>query len=283
MPAKAIPRKATFVSQVVANAYKVLAGSKDPEAHDGQNVQLWLASQIADKQCETKQALLAFEKRLTALQPHNWSPPEHSRAVPLLEIEESTPMILAPYQLGFASKDSMRGAVKTVRCLEVMTEFLESPFDSRAQPLQILCPGDLAPGAAMPDFSVAYVMGQTRACSALMVLMCVMQMDLADEMLALILPELRALMRIHALAQPPQPVQRLIHVSIGQKMSATERLRPDPLDLLAALTKCAFSNNDKIEDKLDHYVEDRMSRCWCCCLCCCWPATVAADSCNSAG
>lgn len=252
--------KKQAIASLTQKASAWLNGSGDPEIHDALDASDFLSRQLSS--AEAKQAwklkVLEFEKRVAAMGMANPGSlgvlPDPLAKVPMPE-SEPVKVCLAAYQLGFEPKHRITGRAKNVRVLEVFVELAERPFDTKSSPLQVELPSGALVNGPMPDFDVGYFSGFTRAL-ALHLLVKVLIEEASDEVLSLLLPEAHALLRVEAVLMPAMTPADRVNQTIAQKMSASERLRQDPCQLLHAFETRAMAEGRAVGDALQVYMED---------------------------
>lgn len=252
--------KKQAIAQLTQKASAWLNGSGDPEVHDALDASDFLSRHV--NSAESKQAwklkLLEFERRVAAMGAANpgsiGNLPDPLAKVPMPE-SEPVKVCLAAYQLGCEPKHRITGRAKNVRVLEVFVEMAERPFDTKSNPLQVELPSGAVVNGPMPDFDVGYFSGFTRAL-ALHLLVKVLMEEASDEVLSLLLPEAHALLRVEAVVMPTMTPADRVNQTIAQKMSATERLRQDPCQLLRAFEVRAMAEGRVVDDALQGYMED---------------------------
>ena len=80
---------------------------------------------------------------------------------------------VAPWQLGFKVTDSIKGKSSMVAVMECCLNFLERPFSSSEEPLQILMPRGASVDAPIPDFSIRHSVGFAKSLALQTVLVAV--------------------------------------------------------------------------------------------------------------
>ena len=227
-----------------------LGGSNDPEINDGRSAMDLMSFVVTDPtNCQAlKSGMLQLEKRLRQMDPNKTLPDPMTKVPTPSDTPEH--IVLAAWQLGMEIHHRVTGAPKTVRVCEVMVEFLERPFDSHGTPLQMEVPSHVAVGAKIPDWSMPYFQGFTRALALNLMLKSVIELNLSDQQLELIADELRAVLRIHAILMPPMSTAEKVAKSISQKMSKSEVLRQDPIQLLHAFQVRAQADGQQLNSML---------------------------------
>ena len=250
--------KKQVIAKLTQKASSWLNGSGDPEVHDALDASKYLSGQIHDPDAKQgmKLRLLEFERKVVALVPGGCILPEPLTTVPVPDAEP-TRVCLASYQLGCEARHRITGRAKNVRVLEVFVEMAEKPFDSKSNPLQIELPAGAAVGSPVADFDVGYFAGLTRSLAAQLLLRALM--DASEEDLGVLLMEAVALLRVHAVLMPTMSPADRVNATIASKMSATERLRQDPSQLLRAFEARASAEGRDLADCLQSYMEEHIA------------------------
>ena len=111
-----------------------------------------------------------------------------------------------------------------------VNDFLHEPYNSVTDPLDLLFMG-LTPGTVIPDFGIGYSIGMTKAMAGLAILTAAINLQLTDTALATVAPELAALLVMAAHCDPAGDIEDQVYRSVSRKMRASERSRPQVLQL----------------------------------------------------
>ena len=227
--------KKVAIQRTIAKISQWLSGSGDPEINDGIDVVDFLSQVVSSEEGRDKfsQDMQHFEKRLQALAPERASLWEATMQQVPPPSKETEMCCLAPWHLGVEARHRCTGKAKSVRVLEVVVELMERPMDTRSSPLQIELHA-LTVGSGLTPFCISYFQGFTRALAVVTLIRAMM--EFTDEELMPLLTEACALMRINAVIMPEAPIATRIADSISAKMSVTERLRPDPIQIFSAIS-----------------------------------------------
>ncbi len=233
-----------------------LGGSGDPEVEDAVDIVDYFTKMFGD-QHEVFQGLLeSVLKRLQALDP-KWTRPRCIQEVPDTPGEDETvEFMLAPWMLGFLASDSVKGKSKMSQITKCLTDFLEKPYASSADPLDVLMPRGLAVGATIPAFSVRHSIGFAKSLTARLILFATVDMRWQDSDMRAFQKELQALFAIKCIYSPGQDAKAQIQKSIGGKFVAAERQRPDIIQITYSLRNRALDENVDYAASIERYVQE---------------------------
>ena len=71
--------------------------------------------------------------------------------------------VVAPWQLGLAAEDSVKGPSKMVYILDTVSNFLARPYFSQKEPLDILFAKAARPGDGVDDWSLVHSIGMGKS------------------------------------------------------------------------------------------------------------------------
>jgi len=157
--------KQKFIKEVQDWAQEKCGGSGNPEIEDAVGVidyfenifgqQLPVFQKLLQDMCARAQSLDTSSTRNPGIQ----NLPE----VP--EEGETKKFILDPRCLGFRASDAVKGKSKMPHIFKCLVDFLEKPYASAAEPLDVLMPEGLSCGSALPAFSVHHNVGFAKSLS----------------------------------------------------------------------------------------------------------------------
>ena len=127
---------------------------------------------------ELVQKFKNLEWRLVQLT--GWMPQPSNAAVLPWQDGKVQRLIVEPSQLGLLPDDSVKGPSKMVYILDTVQSFLERPFLSEKEPLDILFAKDQSPGEQVRPWSLVHSIGMGRSSAARIILECVVRLDLPD-------------------------------------------------------------------------------------------------------
>ena len=118
----------------------------------------------------------------------------------------------------------------------VITEFLHNPYRSVEEPLDVLF---LRSGGAGPiePCTVGISIGSAKSVAALTILHVILSNEFTDEEIGNIAQELGAMCVVRATTDPAADLFDQIRRTLGKKIRASERARPNPLQLEFAFTR----------------------------------------------
>ena len=125
-----------------------------------------------------------------------------------------------------------------------IVDFLHEPYDSIRDPLDLLF-NDLAKGAPIPPFSIGYSIGMTKGVAAIAITYAVVKLKLEHSEMQTIQAELVALLAMRATCDPAVDVEEQVNRSISRKIRASERPRPQVLQLHSAFERTLRSKKAK--------------------------------------
>ena len=103
-----------------------------------------------------------------------WIPPTSNAVVlPWPQDGKVQRLLVEPSQLGLLPDDSVKGPSKMVYILDTVQSFLDRPFLSEKEPLDILFAKDQSPGEQVRPWSLVHSIGMGRSSAARIILECV--------------------------------------------------------------------------------------------------------------
>ena len=254
--------KQKFIKQVEAWAFEKFGGSGDPEVEDAVDVvdyftemfgqQLPVFQKLLQDVCTRVQSLDMSWTRATGIQ-HVIEAPEQGDTVKIL---------LAPWMLGFRATDAIKGKSKKCQVFKTIVDFLEKPYASAAEPLDVLMPKGLACGSQLPPFSVRHNVGFAKSLTIRVILFATVDMRWDDATMRLFKKELQALTCIECAYSPAEDPKGQMTKALGDKMMAAERTRPDVLQIAHALQCRALAEGKELLGNLGKCISDfKMLQC----------------------
>ena len=200
--------------------------SKDIENPDSIDFCAYFEQEYGNKLDELK---AKFQKIEEFLRHEGWNPPEHIVTVVSEDPDDMPEFWAAPWQLGLTEAHSVKGKSKLVNILDVVSEFLKKPYNSKNEPLQTLFGPRSPVGATVEDWSMVLSIGMGKASACRMILEAVSAMNLDPEDLRAMAPKLKALLRMRCTYDPAPTEEAQLEKAFADKNKATERPRPCPL------------------------------------------------------
>ena len=177
--------------------------------------------------------------------------------MPGLPVEgEMVKFNIAPWFLGFREKDAVKGKSKMPQIFKCLVHFLEKPYASAAEPLDVLMLVGVNVGGVLPPFSVRHNVGFARSLTARLVLFATVDMRWDDSTMKLFRKELQALLSIECVYSPaPDPKEQMAK-ALGDKMVGSERTRPDVIQISHALQTRALAEGVELLPHIKDYLSD---------------------------
>ena len=173
-------RKKKFCEEVLTYL-KTKFTPENIEDDDGIDVVDYLTTAYGSNPDILKQTLVAVRRRLEVLDP-NWRPVAHATTVPDAPQDgEVVELWVAPWQLGFKETDAVKGKSKTHRVLSCAMDFLDRPYASSDEPLQILTARNAAVGSPILDFSLRHSVGFCKSLTARVLILACAEMGWCDD------------------------------------------------------------------------------------------------------
>lgn len=130
---------AAIKEKIIRLAEHTFCGSGDVEAQDALTFHQYFLQTYPDGSAERAQLLQdlqGLENRLRGLT--GWLPAVEAATVLPFQTDQIQSFVVAPWQLGLAPEDSVKGASKIVYILDTVSNFLASPYRSEREPLDLL-------------------------------------------------------------------------------------------------------------------------------------------------
>ena len=197
--------------------------SKDIENPDTIEFCEYFAHTYGQKQLELKAMFLKIQNFLFQ---DGWNPPMHITNVVSPDPDDTPEFWAAPWQFGFTGDHSVKGPSKLVNILDIVTQFLNKPYNSKNEPLQVLFSPRSQVNGLVEDWSMILSTGMGKASACRMILEAVAVMNLDPEDLRAIAPKLKALFRMRCTYEPAATEEEQLEKALSDKHRATERPRP---------------------------------------------------------
>ena len=226
MPPKTAPTTSDLIRKHIHQKY---LGSKDIEVTDSIDFCEYFVLHYGNAagKVKLKDKFVKLEQDLRAVAA--WNPPDPITTVVPPDPEDFPEFRVAPWQLGFTEKHSVKGKSKLVYIMDTVDNFLKKPYDSKTEPLQVLFGPRSQVGATVEDWSMILHIGMGKASAARMILEAVSEMNLDMETLRSIANILKALFRMKCTYDPADTEEEQIDRAFAGKCIVTERPRPDPI------------------------------------------------------
>ncbi|CAE7428739.1 unnamed protein product [Symbiodinium sp. CCMP2592] len=230
------------IGKVIPWLNDFFGGSGDPEQTDAVEICTGLSDfLIANFGTDTqslKNMFLAVQKRLHGMDV-GWvfRVTGADDRVPLVEQDVTQQLVLMPWHLSFRPEHSQKGKSKMLNIIRCAADFLEKPYDSLTNPIQLwLPPGLPAAGEPLPDFALGHSIGFTKSLAIKAILFAVHKMkDLSDEDVKHILPQLQALYNFRCTCHTTGSSKFDRFRSLQDKFAEAARPRPDPIQVSTLL------------------------------------------------
>ena len=184
-------KKLSVEDQIRGHINEKYLRSKDIENPDSIDFCAYFEQTYGNKQDELKAKFLHIESFLCT---DGWTPQAHITTVVDADPDDMPEFWAAPWQLGFTEAHSVKGKSKLVNILDVVSEFLKKPYNSKNEPLQTLFDPRSQVGGTVEDWSMVLSIGMGKASACRMILEAVSAMNLNPEDLRSIAPKLKALL-----------------------------------------------------------------------------------------
>ena len=156
------------------------------------------------------------------------------------------------------SSHLLRGrlGIGTSQITECLTNFLERPYSSSTDPLDVLMPRGIVVGAQIPLFSVRHSIGFAKSLTALLILFATVDVKWSDDDVFLFRHELQALFAITAVYAPGTDSREQVQKTIGGKFMFAERTRPDIVQITTSLRDRALDEQANFAQVLPRFMEE---------------------------
>ena len=163
---------------------------------------------------------------------------------------------LAPWMLGFRATDSIKGKSKMTQLFKCLIEFLEKPYASVKDPIDVLMPLGAKIGGEIPLFSVRHSVGFAKSLTVRLILFSVVDTRWTDSECMLMLKELQALLCIDCIYSPAADAKKQMNKALGDKMAAADRTRPDVIQIWSTLQSRALIDGVEAAPNIDKYLQE---------------------------
>ncbi len=227
----AVREKKKFIETVQLWAHEKFGGSGDPEIEDAVDIVEFFVSMFGEQPEVFEKLLKDVCARILSLD-SSFVREDGLQYVPEPPEQGSTKKCkLAPWMLGFTPKSSIKGKSKMHQIHKCLVEFLERPYASEKDPLDILMPHGISVGNKLPAFSVRHSVGFAKSLTSRLILFAVVDMRWPDNTCRMFLKELQALVTIHCVYSPAAEPKGQMIKSLADKMTAADRTRPDVIQI----------------------------------------------------
>ena len=253
MAAKA--KKAT-IAKIMRTLESWCCGSGDPELDDAVDPCEWLCASHPNQKALLAD-LMSVHARLEALDP-TWST-RRSTPDTVFLTESSGPVELwvANWQTGYTKEHSVKGKSRSVRILACAEEFLNAPYCSIKNPLQLERPVSSASSDNLiTPFSLRRSIGFSKSLCCKLSPLAVHHLNLTDDELSTVQAELQAVFVVQAIDECSTDVGQEVFKSIAGKMRESERQRPDVLQVARAFEARALREGQAYTAVVDAYLAE---------------------------
>ena len=202
-----------------------------------------------------------LETRISTLT--GWQPPAYVRDVPHPPRagDDFVGFVVAPWQLGLDARSSVKGPSKLCYIINICTSFLSQPYNSLREPLDLLFSRGAVPGQPVEAWSMIHCIGMGKSSACRMVLEMVIDLRLSDAELVVIGPQVKALLRMHAVYEPAATDEEQLVRAMSTKVQLTTRPRPDPLMWAKKFSDLILSQGHRFQEvigqKIDAFNQDK--------------------------
>ena len=148
--------KKSLITRIQAWYPEKFGVSGDPEVEDAVDVAAYFTSMFSDQPNVFKQMLESVLTRVHAMDP-SWDRPTCTDTVPEAPAQGKTVELWLPvWKLGFTNAQAVKGKSRSSQIVECITNFLERPYSSATDPLDVLMPRGIGVGAPIPAFSIRH-------------------------------------------------------------------------------------------------------------------------------
>ena len=240
-------------SKILQKAEETFCGSGDLEANDAVNFHDYFMSQYPPGSASRDDLEAGFkhlETRLTNL--IAWVPAPHvTNVLNFPMVNEVQRFVVAPWQLGLSSDDSIKGPSKMVYIMDTVSSFLSRPYMSEKEPLDLLFSKNSRPQEAVGSWSLVHAVGMGKSSAARIILECAVRLHLSDAELQQVAPCLQSLLWMHATYDPSGDEEQQFLDSLASKVQMAERARPDPLQVAARWSEVILAKGETFASVID--------------------------------
>ena len=252
-----------MITKVQAWYQEKCGGSGDPELEDAVDVSAYLANMFKHQHDVFKKLLESVLVRVRSMD-SSWVRPNCDTTVPEAPLPGQTvELCLAPWSFGLTKADAIKGKSRGNQIVDCLTNFLERPYSSATDPVDVLMPRGIAVGDEIPSFSVRHSIGFAKSLTARLILFSTVDMRWSDNDIQMFLPELQALFAIKAVYTPGVNSRDQVQRSIGGKFVLAERTRPDIVQITYTLRNRALDEaldfGQVLPQLIEEFQEDTMA------------------------
>ena len=244
------------IESVQSWAQEKFGGSRDPEVEDAVDIVDFFQTMFGEQPAVFEQLLRDVCERIQSLD-MSFVREDGMQTVPKPPEEGNTLRCkFAPWMLGFTKRCAVKGKSKMHQIYKCLVDFLERPYASARDPLDILMPHALSVGSVLPAFSVRHSMGFAKSLTVRLILLAVVDMRWDDNTCRMFLKELQALTVIECVYSPAgEPKDQMVK-ALADKMTAAERTRPDVIQIYNTLMDRALVDGMELTPNMDKYIDE---------------------------
>lgn len=202
-------------------------GSCDIEVSDSLDFCTYFNLKYNDKMEELQRTLIRFEEKIKILT--GWNPGPPQELVLPANPDDPPELTVAPWQLGITVAHSVKGKSKGIHIMDTVHNFLERPYNSKKEPLDMLFAPGAREGEVIGSWSMVHSIGMGKSSACRMILEAACVLNLTDEELQSTASVFKALLRMRAIYDPAETEELQLLKAMGGKAMLTDRPRPDPL------------------------------------------------------
>lgn len=239
--------------------FKRYGGSGDIEVSDVLDFCGYFHVNYHNSMDQLKEKFEQLEKRLRELTQWSPSPPQEFVLPP--QPDDPPEFLVAPWQLGVTAAHSIKGKSKSIHILDTVHNFLARSYNSKKEPLELLFAPGANEGEVIGPWSMVHSIGMGKSSACRMILEAAFNLNLNDDEIRAIAPQLKALLRMRAIYDPAETEEQQFFKSMTGKAILSERPRPDPLMWATRWSKVigsqGLSFQDVVQDKIKDYNRDK--------------------------
>ena len=248
--------KRKFIETVQMWAQEKFGGSRDPEVEDAVDIVDFFVSMFGEQPAVFEKLLKDVCARIQSLD-SSFVREDGVQTVPDPPEEGTTLKCkLSPWMLGFNKRASVKGKSKMHQIYKCLVDFLEKPYASAKDPLDILMPLGLSVGSALPAFSVRHSVGFAKSLTSRLILFAVVDMRWEDSVCRMFLKELQALVTIECVYSPAAEPKSQMIKSLADKMTFAERSRPDVIQIFHTMQDRAMVDGLELSSHMQTYLDE---------------------------
>ena len=248
--------KKNHIERVLMWAQEKFGGSRDPEVEDAVDIVDFFETMFGKHPEVFEKMLKDVCVRIHSLD-SSFIREDGMKEVPIPP-EEGTTMKckLAPWMLGFSKRAAIKGKSRMHQIYKCVVDFLEKPYSSAKDPLDILMPHGISVGSLLPAFSVRHSIGFAKSLTCRLILFAVVDMRWDDSTCRMFVKELQALTIIDCIYSPAAEPKGQMLKSLADKMTAAERTRPDVIQIYNTMQDRAVIDGVELSSNMETYVEE---------------------------